>query len=80
MAELINLQGADRYLQLSASDLENLKKVLEDSTRKVWSDAQRSELAMLSNAVASLRGAVIEIMHNNRDDAGRGLLAASSTR
>jgi hypothetical protein len=70
MAELINLQQADKFLQDCWTELETLKKTLQDPNRGIWSDAQRGELASVTNAIILLRNSVAEIMHNNRD--GRG--------
>jgi hypothetical protein len=70
MAELINLRQADKFLQDCWTELENIEENISRPQQGIWSDAQRGELASVTNAIILLRNSVAEIMHNNRD--GRG--------
>ena len=74
MAELINLQEADKYLKQSYNYLAEFRRsVVEKRAQNIgatWSNQQMDDLEELFNGVLAVQKALIEVMHNNRD--GRG--------
>jgi hypothetical protein len=80
MAELINLKGADDALRRAEGYMAKFKSsVIEKRANNLgvtWTNQQLDDLINLYQGVVGLYGAIIEIMHNNRD--GRG--GADSSR
>jgi hypothetical protein len=70
MAELINLQEADKYLALCRERLVKLGKDFDHSRGKVWSNEQMDQLDQLWEVINALMTTVTSTLHNNRD--GRG--------
>jgi hypothetical protein len=72
MAELINLEGADKALQKCGESIEKLKKLTEHSYSggTIWSKEQLEQINLLYFAIHHLERTVHWVMHNNRD--GRG--------
>jgi hypothetical protein len=70
MAELINLQEADKYLNRCRERIVKLGKQFDHSRATVWSNEQMDQLDELWEVVNDLMNTVIQTLHNNRD--GRG--------
>lgn len=74
MAELINLQEADKYLKMSHDFLSDFRRgVVERRTQNLgvtWNNQQLDDLTELFNGILSVQKALIEVINNNRD--GRG--------
>jgi hypothetical protein len=70
MAELINLQEADKYLNRCRERLVKLGKAYDNSRNTVWSNEQMDQMDELWNMVNDLMNTVTQVLHNNRD--GRG--------
>jgi hypothetical protein len=74
MAELINLQEADKFVQMSYDHLASFRRdVVEYKAQNLgvtWSNQQIDDLTNLFNGILSVQKALIEVMRNNRD--GRG--------
>jgi hypothetical protein len=70
MAELINLQEADKYLKQCGERLTKFNTDLINSRDRVWSSEQLDQLIDLLKVVTDLKNTVSLVMHNNRD--GRG--------
>jgi hypothetical protein len=74
MAELINLQEADKFVQMSYDHLASFRRdVVEYKAQNLgltWSNKQIDDLTNLFNGILSVQKALIEVMRNNRD--GRG--------
>jgi predicted metal-dependent enzyme (double-stranded beta helix superfamily) len=70
MAELVNLQSADKHLEQCRALLEELIKQFDSSRGKVWSKEQMDYLHLMHRAIDNLRLCVSHTLHNNRD--GRG--------
>jgi hypothetical protein len=70
MAELINLQEADKYLTRCRERLVKLGKAYDHGRNTVWSNEQMDQMNELWEVVNDLMNTVIQVMHNNRD--GRG--------
>jgi hypothetical protein len=70
MAELINLQEADKYLNRCRERLVKLGKAYDHGRNTVWSNEQMDQMNELWEVVNDLMNTVIQVMHNNRD--GRG--------
>ena len=74
MAELINLQEADKFVQMSHDYLASFRRdVVEYKAQNLgvtWSNQQIDDLTNLFNGILAVQKALLQVMHNNRD--GRG--------
>jgi hypothetical protein len=72
MAELVNLQHADRDLRTCIETLDKMRHALEStySSGGVPNDQLWEMLKQMHTAVATLTNAFASVLHNNRD--GRG--------
>jgi len=74
MAELINLQEADKFVQMSHDYLASFRRdVVEYKAQNLgvtWSNQQIDDLTNLFNGMLAMQKALLQVMHNNR--VGRG--------